>query len=67
MTFEPETREQLEARFGEVLTTDEATAKYRFESFLAPFAFVTRKEDNVRGIIRFQHMPRFYFDFSERK
>lgn len=60
------TLEELQEKYGEVLTTSEATEKYSFDSFLAPFAFVTRKEDGVEGTIQFQHQPRFYFNFRER-
>ena len=60
------TREELQEKYGEVLNTDEATEKYSFQSFLAPFAFVTRKSDGVKGTVQFQHHPRFYFNFQPR-
>lgn len=68
MSFEPYTREELEERFGvdNVWNTDEATKEFSFQSFLAPFAFVRRKSDNVEGTLTFQHMPRFYYDFQEK-
>ncbi len=49
----------------EVLTTAEATEKYSFVSFMAPFVVVKRKSDGVKGTLEFTHMPRFYFDFVE--
>jgi hypothetical protein len=59
-------REELAAKYGEVLTTSEATQDYAFKSFLAPVAFVTRKSDGVSGTLEFQHDPRFYFNFTPR-
>lgn len=32
-------------------------------SFLAPFVFVRRRSDGVKGTARFTHAPREYFDF----
>ena len=62
---EQEQKALLEAKHGEVLTTNEATAKYEFHAFLAPFASVTRRSDGVKGLIAFQHRPRFYFGFDK--
>lgn len=66
--FRAHTREELEERFGtkNVWNTNEATEAFVFESFLAPFAFVTRKRDGVEGVLTFQHSPRFYYDFRAR-
>lgn len=50
---------------GEILTTAEATEKYEFISFLAPFVVVRRKSDQVKGTLMFQDRPRFYFSFEE--
>ena len=60
----PQTREQLEKTWGAVYTTAEATAKFTFDSFSAPVAHVIDKETGVKGTLRFQHRPRFYFDFQ---
>lgn len=49
----------------DVLTTAEATEKYSFIGFMAPFVMVTRKSDGVKGTLEFTHMPRFYFNFVE--
>ncbi len=56
----------LEAEFGKgnVWDTDEVQKVFWIESFMAPCAFVTRKKDKLRGILTFQHNPRFYFDFQ---
>jgi hypothetical protein len=44
-------------------TTEEMSRDFTVDSFLAPFVFVTRKADGVRGTLEFTHSPRFYFDF----
>lgn len=44
-------------------TTDELREDFEVHSFLAPFVFVTRKADGVKGALRFAHHPRVYFDF----
>jgi len=58
-------REELEKEYGEVLDTKEATKKFEFVSFLAPFAIVIRRSDQVKGSVRFQDSPRYYFSFKE--
>lgn len=58
-------KNKLLADFQEVLTTDEATEKYKFIGFNSPLAFVERKSDGVKGSLRFTHMPRYYFDFKK--
>jgi|TARA_R110000824_G_scaffold10483_1_gene46229 hypothetical protein len=60
---EQEIKAQLESTHGEVLTTAEATAKYKFKGFGAPIVSVQRKSDGVNGSLEFTHRPRFYFDF----
>ena len=45
-------------------TTEEMTREFTVQSFLAPFVFVTRKVDGVKGTLEFTHSPRFYFDFK---
>ena len=64
---DPRTRERLEDLFGkgDVWDTDELRADFEVSGFAAPFCIVTRKKDGVRGILAFQHAPRFYFDFKE--
>lgn len=44
-------------------TTEQLRDEFEVLSFLAPFVFVTRKSDGVRGTLRFTHYPRVYFDF----
>lgn len=57
-------REQILASGGPVYTTAEATDLFHFISFSAPFAFVRRKADGVKGTLEFTHHPRWYFDFQ---
>lgn len=58
-------KEELEKIYGEVLSTDEATQKYEFIAFCAPFVEVRRKTDAKCGTLEFQANPRFYFKFVE--
>lgn len=60
-------RATLESQVGQVWDTDELQADYTVHSFLAPFVAVTRKADNLTGLLQFQHSPRFYFDFTVRR
>jgi len=57
-------REELEAEHGQVWNISEVQAEFSVNSFLAPFCYVTRKSDGVRGTLRFRHMPRYYFGFK---
>lgn len=60
----PNGRAQLEAEYGQVWDTAEATNDFEFLGFMAPFVVVRRRSDNARGSLTFQHYPRFYFSFS---
>ena len=64
---EQESRERLEASWGvdNVWDTKELTSQFEVLSFLAPFVHVLRRKDHVKGVMMFQHSPRFYFDFVE--
>lgn len=44
-------------------TTEEMSRDFTVQSFMAPFVFVTRRADGVRGTLEFTHSPRFYFNF----
>ena len=59
----PTAREQLETTHGQVWDTDELQQDFTVSGFMAPFLGVTRKSDGVRGSMRFQARPRFYFGF----
>lgn len=63
----PQEREALEAAHGKgnVWDTQELTAAFTVHGFAAPFVSVTRKDDGKRGVLTFQHHPRFYFNFVE--
>ena len=58
-------RKRLEKEYGQVWDIKELQEDFIIHSFLAPFCNVTRKSDNKRGMIGFQHLPRFYFRFVE--
>ena len=45
-------------------TSDELARDFTVHSFLAPFVFVTRKADDVKGVMEFTHSPRLYFAFT---
>lgn len=60
-------RATLEARYGQVWSTDELSREYEVVGFLAPYAVVKRRSDGVMGSVAFQHHPRFYFAFQEDK
>lgn len=59
----PGSREALEAKHGEVWTTDQMRSDFDAIGFAAPLIVVRRKSDGVRGSLEFQHDPRFYFNF----
>lgn len=61
------TREELEAQYGQVWDTMQATTTFDFKGFFAPFVVVERRADKVMGTLAFQHAPRFYFNFVEDK
>jgi len=63
---EEESRARLEASWGvgNVWSTQELTSQFEVLSFLAPFVHVLRRKDLVKGVMMFQHSPRFYFDFE---
>jgi hypothetical protein len=48
-------------------TTDELRRDFDVLSFLAPFVYVQRKADGVKGTMEFTHSPRFYFNFEADK
>ena len=57
-------REYLEAKHGQVWDTAELQQEYSVEGFMAPFVLARRKSDGIRGTLKFQHSPRFYFSFE---
>ncbi len=59
----PRTKAQLEEihGVGNVWTTEEATAKFRFISFLAPFVVTKDMVTGEETLLAFQHSPRLYW------
>ena len=62
---EPGSREALEAQHGQVWDTEQLRADFDVQGFMAPLVCVRRKSDGETGTMKFQHNPRFYFDFTE--
>ncbi len=63
---DPRSREALEAKHGQVWDTNEMQQDFTVGGFMAPFITVTKKDTGVKGTMLFQHLPRFYFNFTER-
>jgi hypothetical protein len=60
----PGQRAELEKVYGEVWDTAEVQEKFEVQDFLAPFVSVVEKATGRVGTLMFQHMPRFYFEFT---
>jgi hypothetical protein len=58
-----DSRQELEARYGQVWNTEELARDFEVIGFAAPFVVVIRKGDGVKGSLAFKHAPRFYFSF----
>jgi len=58
-------RETLEARHGQVWSTEEMQKDYEVLGFLSPFIYVRRKSDMKTGTLTFQHQPRYYFGWKD--
>ena len=57
-------KEQLEKEFpNDVYTTEEATDKFEFIGFVAPYVSVREKSTGIKGSLQFTDMPRLYFKF----
>lgn len=72
MTYDP-TENARRARIAEISadgptgrtwTTDELTAEFEVQGFLAPYVVVRRRADGVRGTLEFAHSPRVYFNWQ---
>ena len=61
----PSNRQELEAEYGRVWSTDELARDFEVLGFMAPFVVVRRKSDGCKGSLMFTHLPRFYFSFRE--
>jgi hypothetical protein len=60
----PGSREALEAKHGQVWDTGQLQEDYEVIGFAAPIVAVRRKADGMRGSLKFQGSPRFYFGFE---
>lgn len=58
-------RAALEAREGQVWSTDEVSRDFDVLQFKAPFVVVRRLSDGKMGSLKFQHSPRLYFAWQE--
>jgi hypothetical protein len=59
-------RAELEAKHGQVWSTDELRAsQYEVIGFMAPFVVVKDRTTGKKGSLEFQHAPRFYFNYQE--
>jgi hypothetical protein len=63
----PGSREFLEAKHGQVWSTDELSRDYEVLGFMSPLVVVRRKSDGQKGSLCFQHHPRFYFGWEEHR
>ena len=61
---EPGSRAALEAKYGQVWSTEELGRDFTVLGFMAPLVVVRRRADGVRGSLEFQHHPRLYFNFQ---
>ena len=61
---EPGSREALEAKHGQVWDTEQLQQDFDVTGFMAPYVAVNRKSDGTKGMLQFQHNPRFYFNFN---
>lgn len=48
---------------GQTWTTDELTAEFTVNNFVAGMVFVTRKSDGSSGVLQFNGNPRIYHSF----
>ena len=63
----PGSREYLEAKHGQVWSTDELSEDSDVIGFMAPIIVVVRKSDRQKGSLCFQHNPRFYYGFEPHR
>ncbi len=64
INHEPGSREDLEQKHGQVWDTQEMQEEFEPLGFMAPLIIVRRRSDGTKGSLKFQHNPRFYFDWS---
>ena len=64
INIEPGSREDLEAKFGQVWDTGELSEEFQAIGFMAPLIVVRRRSDGTKGSLEFQHNPRLYFNWQ---
>jgi hypothetical protein len=47
------------------MTTAEMQEQYEVLGFAYYMCVVRRKSDGVQGVLQFDHMPRYYYNFQE--
>lgn len=60
-------RARLEKKYGKVWNTKELTHDFHVKGFAAPFVVVEELSTGRKGLLMFQHWPRFYFDWQPEK
>ena len=60
----PGSREDLEAKFGQVWDTGELSEEFQAIGFMAPLIVVRRRSDGAKGSLEFQNNPRLYFNWQ---
>lgn len=58
---ETKERERLKKKWGNVYNTEEVQEKFQILSYLAPYIICIEKSTKKKGVLMFQHFPRFYF------
>jgi hypothetical protein len=66
LVAEPGSREYLEAKHGKVWSTSELQEEFEVLGFMAPLIAVEQRSTGQKGLLYFQHSPRFYFDFEAK-
>ena len=56
---------EMQRELDDRMTTDQATERFEFISFCAPFVRVRERATGKLGYLTFDHMPRFYYDWQE--
>ncbi len=64
---QPDSREYLEAKHGQVWDTQQLSDDFEVIGFAAPLVVVCRKSDRQKGSLMFQASPRFYFSFEPHR
>lgn len=67
--YRQQERARLEEKYGKdnVWDTDELEKRFSIQGFLAPFCVATERETGKKGVLTFQHSPRFYFDWRDER